>query len=134
MITRKFTGKVTRVGDQTLDVQIGIELIWDPDHDPLAVMAIFSEVGDEDVVWRFGRQFLAEAFQKRYLFGEGDVKFCRLVEGLGVCLRNQDGHADVILPLPDVEAFIGETVEHTPIGEEQVDDLVDAFVKELMEG
>lgn len=134
MIRRKFTGRITKSDGMAVDVPVGVEAIWDPDHDPLAVMLIFSPPDQDDAVWRFGRQLMVEAFQKRYPVGQGDIRFYRLVEGFGVCLQSKDGHADVILPLRDVEAFIGETLEHTPLGEEKIDDLVDAFVKELMEG
>lgn len=144
MITRKMKAVIARSQNAVakfMNVPIQVELAWDPDTDPLAVMAIFSLPGDqtasgedEEIVWVFGRDLLTAGLQSLAPTGLGDVRF-RLASvarvNLITCLKSPEGHADVLLPVIDVETFLGETFQHTPLGAEVTDDLVDEFLKEF---
>jgi len=140
-ISKRFQGIVIKTGDQVTNQRIGIELAWDPDRDPLAVTMtcyLGSETTysgeDEQVAWVLSRELLHEGLSSFTPVGEGDVKL-RLANnfsaGLLCCLTSPDGHADLALPLVEVEGFMDETEQHTPVGQEHFDTLLDDFLKEF---
>jgi hypothetical protein len=139
MITREFGAMVVLTNDQVVSTEILIELKWDGANDPLAVEAVFKE-GEEDdfetVSWTFARDLLYRAMIGRGLIiGRGDVKLKRELwkeNTLNLCVSSPDGHAHVELPADEVEAFLKETIDVYAIGEENVGELVDAWLKEVM--
>ena len=141
MISRKMKGLVVRSANGAVHVPIGVVLTWDPDHDPYAVMMICSldaedtmSGEDEEVVWTFARSLLSDGLSSLAPFGQGDVKM-RLASvarvNLIVCLTSPEGHADLLLPVLDVETFLDETRQHTELGNEDAAELVDEFLKEF---
>ena len=48
-----------------------------------------------------------------------------------VSLKSPEGPADLLLPVVDTETFLGETRQHTELGDEVTDELVDEFLKEF---
>lgn len=135
MISRTFEGLVSRSMGQVINVVVSIELAWDPETSPLAVTMIVSVPDENEVAWTFSRDLLAMGAKSLSPVGQGDVRF--RLDGfhanLIVCLRNETGHADILLPRGEVEAFLDETLGHSKFGEECVGELVDDFLKELFE-
>lgn len=141
MISRKMEGIVARGTNGVMNLPVQVELAWDPDHDPFAVMMIVSLPAenstsgvDEEIVWVFARSLLADGLRSLAPTGLGDVRM-RLAGptrvNLIVCLKSPEGHADLLLPVVDTETFLGETRQHTELGDEVTDELVDEFLKEF---
>lgn len=143
MISRKFPAVVVRNSAGPINTPIQVELAWDPDRDPFAVAMTCSlsaeqsgTGSDQDIVWVFGRDLLADGLRSARVVGRGDVKMrldrsdqARLI----ICLSSHDGHADLALPVPDASAFLDDTRQHSELGDEDVEDLIDEFLKELSE-
>lgn len=141
MISRKFPAVVVRNSAGPVNIPIQVELAWDPDRDPFAVAmtcSIPSELSvtdpDEEIVWVFGRDLLADGLRSARVVGRGDVKV-RLDRSdqtrLIVCLTSHEGHADLELPVLDAGVFLDETRQHSELGNEDVGELVDEFLKEF---
>lgn len=135
MITREFQAKLVRTGGVNVNIQLTVTLSYDPDTDPLAVQAIISAPGENDVVWHFSRELLERSVSNRQPTGRGDVKFRYLGPsegGLLMCLKNPTGHADMRLPQALVLAFLDETRDAAIRGEAFIDAQVDEALEDIL--
>lgn len=135
-IRREMEAKVVKSGDRHVSTPVVIEFVYMPEEDPLAVMMIAHQETEADAVWIFGRELVA-AGVKAYVVhvGDGDVRFRNAGRGeLIMCLRSDSGHADIQLPTDDVEAFLADTFQAIPLGDEHFEELMDEALKEWLDG
>src|SRR3546814_6954105 len=59
MITRDITGRLVFAVGQVTDIPLAVQLAYDEENDPLAVVMIIN-AGAEDVVWTFSLDLLNE--------------------------------------------------------------------------
>lgn len=137
MISTQFTGYVKRIGNEDANVAVQVTLSYDAGTDPLAVQVIFEIPDEDDRVWHLGRDLLLEGSVSPVPVGEGDVKFRYFGPMTGclmMCLKSPEGHADIALPQQEVAKFLDDTKELADqAGGEELDSLVDLFLKEVFE-
>lgn len=140
MITRTFEARIKKVGRATVDHPVQVTLMYNPAEDPHAVEAVFEAPGEDDRVWTFGRELLADGSVSRRPHGQGDVKFRHFprydVPGGGgaivmMCLTPPEGHADIALPYEEVASFLEETTPEFLSFAGDCDSLIDEFLKEV---
>lgn len=133
MISIEFPALLVRSGDIRCNAPVGVKLIFHPD-DPFAVTAVFRN-GDENPVWQFALELLYDALTgpEGRPDGPGDVRFGRQGTVLRMCLKSDDGHADIILPVDAIESFLDE-IQATDNGSHMViiDDQMNAFLEEVL--
>ena len=135
MINKEFKGWIKKSDGRELNVEIGVELVYDAEYDPYAVQLILSQDGDEDVVWTVGRDLMVQGVNSYIPVGKGDVRFRYLgvLHGqLLMCLRTQVAHADISLPQPPVVDFLNETLAAVPQGQEQAEAQLDEALAEIL--
>ena len=135
MITREFNAAVKRVDNKDVHIPITCTLSYDAGTDPYAVQAILQVSQEEDRVWHFSRELLAEGVRSRAPHGQGDVKFRYLASYNMVlmCLRSPKGHVDIALPAAEVWEFLEDTEAAANITEANCTALVNEFLKELFD-
>ncbi|MFS3129069.1 SsgA family sporulation/cell division regulator [Nocardioides sp. Bht2] len=112
-----------------LDVDLGYS-----EHDPYAVTASFqTEYGE--VVWTFARDLLIRGLTRPV--GDGDVEVWPAVGMTGAAMvriefRSPDGELLVETPSRGITAFVNQSMQVVPLGEESahldVDDLIDQLL------
>lgn len=135
MISRSFTATLVRRGHSRVNMPFEVELVYDPDTDPLAVLMICKLSGEQEVVWQFSRDLLDQGTRSLHPVGIGDVRIRMQnthAAELIVCLRPPEGHADLLLPMVDVSSFLGETFELIPLGGEECGSGIEDFLKEVL--
>lgn len=109
--------------------QLDMELRYDPGQ-PLAVLAEIRERGQEPIVWRFGRELLAQGLDEPA--GLADVRIWPDRDRVRIRLTGEECSILMTAPRVRVEAFVRATQRRVPLGRERVD--VDAFLDELLRG
>lgn len=109
-----------------------VELQWDL-AEPLSTHFI-CRLPEGDVDWIIGRDLLHEGATSLVKVGNGDVTLRR--EGpsssrLLVCLRTDEGHADIALNQPHVVRFLERTQTVCKLGEEDLTDSIDALIEKI---
>jgi Streptomyces sporulation and cell division protein, SsgA. len=135
MINRTFTAHVRVAQNADVNEPVEVTLSYDGGADPYAVKAAFVITLEEVRIWDFSRELLVNGAHSLIPYGHGDVKFRRFSDEdiVMMCMRSNEGHADVALPLEDVLAFLEDTEEPYAASQE-CDALLDDFLKELFEG
>lgn len=141
MIEKEMTGVILNTavtGPVRVPVRVG--LTYDEINDPYAVQAVFADsaADGDDIHWTFSRDSMYQGVAASGVFsvGSGNVRF-KLEPALGAlvcCLRSPEGHADIGLPLGDVQSFLDACTQAVPLGRESVEDALDSFIEEVLEG
>lgn len=131
MIVREFAGTVLRAGGVNVNNPVLVELVYDPTN-PYAVKTSFSAPGEEAVVWHLGRELLWKGVRSRSALGDGDVRVRASGPGVVLCLRSPEGHADIGLPLAEVDQFLADTIIECPFGHEDVDARIDRILADIL--
>ncbi len=135
MISREFEARVFKTNGQRVRIPITVELVYDPDSDPLAVQMILSVPDEEDVVWSFSRDLMDEGSRSGSPVGVGDIKFRRTIgHWFLVCLNNSNGHADLGLPVDEVLAFLKETQAAADEADEFFGAQLDSLIADILNG
>lgn len=132
MITTETPARLVRSMETRCDIPIRVALSYD-EYDPMAIaMTFISDEGDN--IWVASRESLAEALDTECPVGRGDVRFrCdRGARTLQVCLRAMGGHADILLPLMAVGAWMDEVDAAADEADHFLAEAVDAAIEELL--
>lgn len=130
MIEAEFEARILAVGNKSTNLPVSVELSW-YEYDCLAVEVWFAEVNRAPVDWHFSFELLAVGSRSTEPYGEGDVKFRLIGDDLLMCLSNEDGHADIVLPAGEVHRFVAAVIAEADDSDELEDDL-DAALKEIL--
>lgn len=135
MIKRMVKSDVVLSMGRRCRIPIQTELTYDPD-DPLAVKMAFSGYeGDEPNVWTVSRELLLRGCVSLVPHGTGDARMRYLgpnTNQLILCLKSNEGHADISLNQYQVVEFLNETCDAVRFGEETVGDQLDKFLEEVL--
>lgn len=114
---------------------IVVEATWmyDDESDPLAVHLVLQPPFEDEVMWTLSRQLLMDGLHSGIPVGYGEVKFRhQSPDILLMCLRNETGHADIKFKRAEVEAFLAETAEVVPVGDECLEPNLDEVLDEIL--
>lgn len=135
MISVTFAAAVVVRGDRNVASPVMVTFTYDPEYNPLAIQAIFSVAGEEDVVWVFGRDLLNRGVNSYVKVGNGDVRFRHEGgESLLMCLSNPESHVDIRLPHSPVVAFLNSLKEVDETGAGLIEQRVDELIEEIFSG
>lgn len=135
MVVRRFPAIVMRTDNTDCRIICLAELSYYPKTDPLVVKVVFSVAGEPGVTWKVGRELMARGVGSPVPYGDGDIRMRCLGpgdEGVILCLKNVNGHADIRLPRQPLELFLEETFAEVPLGDEHFDSLIDEALKEIL--
>jgi hypothetical protein len=136
MITTHMRGYLVKAGDTPCRVPIPVDLHWS-EADPAAFSMAFN-VGPEDdgITWLASYDLLAEAMTCDTPVGDGDVRLRRenFAKVLFVCLKGQDGHADIALPVGPVEDFLNQSQLDVDLAQDLIPAQMEEFIREVLGG
>lgn len=134
MYSTSFDAILARSGQTRCHIPIWVEMSYD-EADPLAFSMVFSAQGDPGNPWKVARDLLVDAMACDTPTGYGDVRFRRdpLAGHLAVCVRSPDGHADVKLPLPEVQEFLDASQADAADAVAFIPEMLDDFLKEVFD-
>lgn len=134
MIQDIISGTVLQVGTESVSREVEVEMAFDEENDPLALMMIFRVDGEGEVCWTVARELIMCGATNLFPVGEGDVKV-RADYGNGrvlMCLTSPLGHADIGLDREELVDFLNRTQAVCPLGEEPIEALVDQELADLL--
>lgn len=133
MISSQFQAILARSGMTYCHLPVDVRMEYN-ETDPLAFSVMFSVHGVEASPWVVSRDLLAEAMTCDTPTGHGAVRFCRvpLAGHLMMCVKSPYGHADVKLPLQQVEEFLEQSQPDADIATSPV--IMEAAVDEAIRG
>lgn len=132
MITNQVHAILLNSNGANCYIPFEVELQWEP-AGPLSVHLV-CKLPEGDVDWVIGRDLLHKGATSLVKVGEGDVGFKR--EGpnssrLLVCLKTNEGHADIALNQPHVIRFLERTQTVCKLGEEDLTESIDGLIEEI---
>lgn len=133
MVSTTFPAVVVVSGNRQVASPVEVTFTYDPEYNPVAIQAIFSVEGDEDVVWVFSRELLVQGVNSYIKTGHGDVKF--KYEGgrsLLMCITNPESHCDIRLPHSTVVTFLNEIKAVDEQGAGLIEQRVDELIEEIL--
>lgn len=134
MIQDVINGTVLQVGTESVSQEVEVELAFDEENDPLALMMIFRVEGEDEVCWTMGRELAMRGVMSLGPYGGGDVRFRADYSNNRVmmCLRTPGGHADVALNREELIDFLNRTQAVCKLGEEPIEALMDQELADLL--
>lgn len=134
MITVQFHGRIVEIDGEEVNRLIPVQLCYDADADPLALVMIFTSFGEE-IRWTVSVDLFLEAVQSSGGVGIGDIRFQRVTNAIKVCLRSPGGHSDVLYPLYAVQHFT-KKINSTDLRmvSQRVGDSVDEAIEAILNG
>lgn len=103
--------------------------------DPLVITATFRENGQELNVWTLGRDLLMAGVGSPTPIGLLDIKCRAMRRSLVINLMNgqEDGWAEVLVPLNEIIRFLNLTTQMVGLGEENIEPQIDMALNAIRE-
>jgi hypothetical protein len=133
MIELIVPGMLLKSGEARCSIPLQLRFTFDADADPYAVGMDVLVPGQEPVEWVMGRELLMRGSCNPFEHGVGDVKIHKKGNGVLIHLSNPTGSADLSVPQKEVIRFLNHTQDALHLGDENADEAVDEFLKELFE-
>ena len=115
MIESHVDGKIVQAGDVPLPPDyacpVHLDLVYDPDSDPLGLTMHFTQEGAGTVTWVVGFEVFRVGIHARNPVGQSDVKIRRGVGVVRVELRSPEGYVVTLFPRDPLVDYVGQCLK-----------------------
>ncbi len=133
MIELTVPGMLLKSGNTRCSIPLQLRFTFDATDNPYAVGMDVLVPNQEPVEWVMGRELLMRGSCNPFEHGVGDVKICKNGSSVLIHLRSPEGSAVLGVPQQEIIRFLNRTQDALHLGDENTDEAVDEFLKELFE-